>query len=643
MLDWFEFEEMVGRRWHRWASRASSYPHHPEAAVDLASVRDCLATCFRAHGGEPGLALDALQPQASGHRLSWRQRLGLDSEYLEMPRRDDEYVVLPAALDCFPDAELNRQAYFWLVAYLAYVPRLPQASDPLQADVLFLHAVKRTVAAIGRELPAMAQRYRRLGEALLDTRPVRSLPAREDDIERVIRALLGARRPQTGAAARLHEMLQDRDIQVDAISAPRGYRSFLPVPIWGSAVSRTSAPSGEREHDDAAGEAAPEDSQGARKRAERRNLDQTERDDPLLINIFEKVLSWTEMVNVNRHVEDDDPEEARQAAEQMDELALNDSDRETSTRLRMALDVDPEAVDEQPLRAELTYPEWHYRRGAYLPDHCTVIAGLAAEQGEAWQADAAARRRIARIRRQFEALRPRRERLRAQLDGSELDTDAVVRRRCDLAAGGDGSDRVYALTREQGRDLAVALLVDVSLSTEAWMEDRRVLDIEKEALLALVHGLDACGDDHAVYTFSSQRRQRVWVDAVKRFDERLGDTVERRIQALKPGRYTRMGAALRHVTAELAARGNQHRLLLVLTDGKPNDSDHYEGRFALEDTRRAVLEARSQGLAVFGATIDDQARDYFPYLFGPGGYAIVRNPAALPSALPGIYRHLVAG
>jgi nitric oxide reductase NorD protein len=110
---------------------------------------------------------------------------------------------------------------------------------------------------------------------------------------------------------------------------------------------------------------------------------------------------------------------------------------------------------------------------------------------------------------------------------------------------------------------------------------------------------------------------------------------------MKPGYYTRMGAGLRHAARELAAQPQRRRLLLVLTDGKPNDVDHYEGRFGIEDTRKAVQEARRLGLAVFAVTVDAQARDYIPTLFGRNGFAMVDKVARLPVALPAIYRHLV--
>jgi nitric oxide reductase NorD protein len=149
----------------------------------------------------------------------------------------------------------------------------------------------------------------------------------------------------------------------------------------------------------------------------------------------------------------------------------------------------------------------------------------------------------------------------------------------------------------------------------------------------------SCGDSVALYAFSSLRKERVFVDVCKSFDEPFG--LRARIAALKPGFYTRLGAAMRHASFRLGERPNARKLLLVITDGKPNDLDHYEGRFGVEDTRRAAQEARRRGQAVFCVAIDAQAQSYLPHLFGPAGFSIVSKPEKLSSALPAIYRHLV--
>jgi len=635
MLDFLELEETVGQLWHRLVGRAATYPHYPELGVSLDEVRGYLAVVFRGLGGEAGVQIAGTAARASSHRLNFFQRLGVTEERLEQPGRDAATLFLPPRIDLFPSATLNRALYLWLAAYFAHVSLEPiREADPLRRDLLVLRRVKETVAAVLAACPGLRATYNELCTAMRESRPQRALPAMENGIEQIVLALLG------DDSARLPPQWSSETGDFALLAAPAGYQPFLPVPLWGDTWLREAAmPNHTGDEPSAPGDLAASDT---RKRfAARREADQAQRSDPFVLNRFEKILAMAEMVNVNRPSDDHEDENAEKALDEMEEIPLSSHKGKPATRLKFDLDLPPEAVDTTSLTADLTYPEWDYTRKAYLPNHCHVLAAQAMEQGEAWEADEESRRRIRRVRRQFEALRPKHEILRAQPDGEELDIDALVRARSDLLSGGSGSERVHLASRRQAHNLAVTLLVDVSLSTDAWVDNRRVLDVEKEALLVLAHGLAACGDSHSIMTFTSRRRSWVRVETVKDFDEPLSPAVVRRISALKPGYYTRIGTGIRHATAKLSERPNRQKLLLVLTDGKPNDIDYYEGRFGIEDTRRAVIEARRAGVTVFGVTVDREAQSYFPTLFGRGGYAIVGEVAKLPSALPAIYRHLV--
>ncbi|MFN2338522.1 MAG: nitric oxide reductase activation protein NorD [Gammaproteobacteria bacterium] len=644
MFQFLEVEEFVGRYWHRWAAGAASYPRHPQAAVSLDELRHVLGVFFRASGGEKGLEVAAIVARSSAHRLSLRQRLGLDDEAVDLARRDEENLLLPPRIDLFPDRTLNRDLYFWLTAFLAVARRPESHGDPLRHDIARLRQAVQARDAALAQFPGLKERHARLCRALLMVRPKRHLPSMEAVVEETIRSLLGDDQPLSPQGRALLDVVISRDTgSLDAYRAARDYRPPLPVPLWGQVVALGTGKGREAEDEaeEGGGAGSPQSASEGKRQAERRHQDQSERDDPLVLNRFEKMLSWTEMVNLNRLVEDEEHEEAKRAAEQIEEITISPHKRRAATRLKVDLDLPPDEVVGGRLQGTHTYPEWNHRKQAYLPDHCVVHTDVQSEEGDDWVPDEETRRRIRRVRREFEALRPRREVLRAQIDGNELDTDALIRSRCDLAATGETRDRFYLSTRQQARDLAVSILVDVSLSTDAWLDDRRVLDVEKEALLVLGHGLAGCGDDYAIHCFTSHRRHRVWVNVLKEFDEPMSDRVGRRIAALKPGHYTRMGPAIRHVTAELARRPNRYRLLLVLTDGKPNDTDYYEGRYGIEDTRKAVIEARRQEVRVFGVTIDREARQYIPHLFGRGSYAIVNRPEHLAMALPGIYRQII--
>lgn len=631
MLDFLELEETVGRAWHRLAGDTRTWPRYPQAVVTLEEMLPVLSVCFRGFGGERTVQLVPARAKTSQHRLKLRQRLGLGEEKLVHPARDEASVMLPPVLDLMPEPALNRDLYVWLAAAMAVMPLKPVTeTDPLRADLALLQSASDLEARVLQAFPGLAERYRRLCSALLSERRRGSLPRveglLEDRIIDLLRHGAGLAPLSTGGEFPLQ--------------APAGYLPILPVPLWPQALIRDEW-HGREDRDEPIGQGRRE-AQAAGRHVATREKDSAIKGErsPFILNRFEKILAMAEMVNVDRPGDDSDDHDSA-AADELDEMMLGERKGRPSARFRFDLDLPPEARVHSALEADLTYPEWDYRRGIYLKDHCRVIAAPASEHSSPMVPSEDMKALTRRVRRQFEAMRPRHELLRAQVDGVDLDLDAVVRSRTELAASGECSDRIHLASRPQVHDLAVTLLVDVSLSTDAWFNDRRVLDVEKEALLVLAEGLSACGDTHSILSFTSRRRDWVRLETIKDFDEPMSAAVRNRIAALKPGYYTRMGAAVRHATAKLAERPNRKHLLLVLTDGKPNDVDHYEGRFALEDTRRAVSEARRRGVHVFGVTVDQEAKTYVPAVFGHHGYAVVPDIRRLPAALPQIYRALV--
>ena len=179
------------------------------------------------------------------------------------------------------------------------------------------------------------------------------------------------------------------------------------------------------------------------------------------------------------------------------------------------------------------------------------------------------------------------------------------------------------------------------MSTDAHLNNQhRVIEVIIDSLLLFGEALSAVGDHFALYGFSSLRRQQVRMLELKTFAQRYSDDTRGRIQALKPGYYTRMGAAIRQATKQLEQCKQRRKLLLLVTDGKPNDIDLYEGRYGVEDTREAVMEARAKGLLPFCITIDQEAGDYLPYMFGANGFTLIHQPEQLPTRLPQLYRLL---
>lgn len=303
-------------------------------------------------------------------------------------------------------------------------------------------------------------------------------------------------------------------------------------------------------------------------------------------------------------------------------------------------------VDAVPRQGDqrIEYPEWDWRAGGYRSPGATVRLLEAAAAPQEWTERTLAQRQgmLREIRRRFELLRAQRSRLRNQLDGDDIDLQAWLDGQADWHAGLSMTQRLYQRDWRSRRDMALMLLIDVSGSTDSWIAaERRVIDVAREALLLVCVALEGMAEPYSVLAFSGEGRQGVTVRGVKRFDERYGVEVAQRIAGLEPERSTRAGAALRHATAVLMREPAEHRLLLLLSDGKPNDVDEYEGRYGVEDMRQAVTEAKLQGVRPFCLTIDRHAASYLPAIFGPHHYALLPRAELLPTVLLGWLRRLV--
>lgn len=637
----WEPEETVGKLWHAFASRLDAPEVHHGAAVGLSEVGGRLAVLFRGLGGNHNVELRPVSEEVSRHRLSFLRRLGTEVETVPRASFDGEILRLPASLAVFPTREANAALYIWLTSLAANAPSYTVETDPLRADLQVLRAIGQMVRETLLHAPGLNELYSVLSHGSLLQRPAASLPRWEANLEALVRHMLGDPAELSIEVQKVQNALESGDIS--EFEAPRGYRPFRPVPVWPDLREVVFSCGDEVENRETDG--TPEEAGDKTLRARRRKSDQAERHDSLILHKFEAILSWAEFLNLNRRVDDDDNDDAKKAADDQDEIGLGQISKSPATRLKLHLDLAPEDVDRERLSGKILYPEWDTRSGRYLPDHVCVLTSVADADpdNDVAAKDPRAARRIRSVKKQFEALRPGRVTTRGHMEGDRLDMDTAVRSEVERIASGSGNDRIWLQTRPEARDLAVSILLDVSRSTESAVTGRAVIDIEREALTALAWGLNACGDDFAINAFSSLKRHRVYLQSCKRFDEPMSAKVEHRISGLRPGFYTRLGAALRHTSSELAEQSRKRKLLLVITDGKPNDLDHYEGRHGIEDTRMAVREARRAGQSVFGVTIDKTGKSWFPRLFGQGGFAVIPHPDKLTQALPEIYRQLIGG
>ena len=293
--------------------------------------------------------------------------------------------------------------------------------------------------------------------------------------------------------------------------------------------------------------------------------------------------------------------------------------------------------------AALRYDEWDYRRQDYRKDWCHLyeVAGEAGELGWVGATTRKHARLIKQIRRRFEALRGEERWLRHQIEGSEIDLDAVVDALAEFrATGGRGEieSRLFCERQRLDRSLAVAFMVDMSGSTKGWVNDA-----EREALVMLCEAIETLGDAYAIFGFSGWTHRRCDLYRIKHFDEAYGAAVKARIAGIEARDYTRMGPPIRHITQALAKRPERHKLLITLSDGRPDDyGDEYRGRYGIEDTRRALQEARRTGVRSYCITVDRHAADYLPELYGSAHYSVLADPRSLPLRVAQVYRRLVS-
>lgn len=325
------------------------------------------------------------------------------------------------------------------------------------------------------------------------------------------------------------------------------------------------------------------------------------------------------------------------------------------------------------------YDEWDFRAGDYRPRWCRLTETVLAE-GEADFYEATVREKatlVAQTRRQFELLRPEMFRkIKRLYDGEEYDLDLAIEYIAERRAGAAANDKIYWRRNKVERDVAVALLLDMSASTDEEIERRkpayeddfdddprrylswwasrrahdmlspakRIIDVEKESIVLLIQALETIGDSYGIYGFSGYGRDNVEYYVIKDIAESFGDRIKNRIDKITPIRSTRMGPAIRHTTTKLMESDARVKILFLVSDGRPQDHgygrDRTEKEYAIHDTKMALTEAKRRGVTPFALTVDRNGHDYLGQMCQDMGYEVLADVEALPGRLPTLYRKL---
>jgi hypothetical protein len=292
------------------------------------------------------------------------------------------------------------------------------------------------------------------------------------------------------------------------------------------------------------------------------------------------------------------------------------------------------------------YPEWDYRENRYKRNWSWVQEKRLAESNmaETNRLMNQYSNALKRLKKAIQSQKPTRmaPKLR-QFDGDDMDLNAVVSYVAEKRAGRSPKADIYRRREMRQREVAVTLLADMSTSIMQHLPEGggRLVDRVRAGVLLFAESMEEVGDSYSIAGFCSKYRDNVSYYNIKGFDEPLSQDVRSQIGGMSGRLATRMGAAIRHATASFEGIESRRRLLLILSDGRPEDyDDGGDRRYLHEDTRMAVKEAVSKGVHPFCITVDTMANQYLPQIFGTGHYLVLDHINSLPNKLPEIYFRL---
>ncbi|WP_419773478.1 nitric oxide reductase activation protein NorD [Halarcobacter sp.] len=368
-------------------------------------------------------------------------------------------------------------------------------------------------------------------------------------------------------------------------------------------------------------------------------IDDKSKTDGLLVFLPEGLMSILERVNVDRSEDDSFDENALFNAQDLDEITIGRKKANLNARIKMDLDIENATIEEYPIKSNFSLDEWDYKKQKYL-ENFVNINPIFTKNIKAIKLPTRLKKITNQVQHELDLMQLDKIK-RSNLDcGDEINLNTWIDYKSSKNKNLD-KQNFFESFQKNTRDMSTLILADTSLSTEAGISSElRVIDMIKDGLIVFSEALERLQDNFSIYAFSSLKNKDVKFHLIKNFQEKYNDTIRGRIDYIKPGYYTRLGAAIRQSTKILETQKTKNRLLLIISDGKPNDVDKYDGRYGIEDTKKAINEVKAKGIVPFCITIDLEAKSYLTYLFGKNGFTVIRNVKKLPKILPEIYMNL---
>ncbi|MFV0541996.1 MAG: nitric oxide reductase activation protein NorD [Aestuariibaculum sp.] len=300
-----------------------------------------------------------------------------------------------------------------------------------------------------------------------------------------------------------------------------------------------------------------------------------------------------------------------------------------------------ESVETQPETRAITYDEWDYKKRAYKPDFCKVFPQTLTETTANYYKDTLRENAstLMGLRKMLTSVNNKYQQQRRQVQGDNFDLDALTDLYVDVHTGHTPSEKIYISKRKKEKDLSILILLDVSLSSDGYAAGNRVIDVEKQASIIFGEILNEFNVDFAIDGFYSKTRNYSTYLTLKDFDDSW-DKSKHRIGAAQPQGYTRIGTALRHAGALLDKRDSKNKWVILISDGKPNDYDKYEGKYGINDVKQALRELNQRNINSYALAIEAEAKYYLPQMFGQNHYQILTTPVELLTSLVKLYEKI---
>ena len=374
-------------------------------------------------------------------------------------------------------------------------------------------------------------------------------------------------------------------------------------------------------------------------------IDQKQMDDAVLQHQFEKVETAEEFGGNFRDMDGDD--ELDEHSNALEELNMKYTVRvdDTAHSVYQAEFIEnttiAESVENDTSGYHLTYDEWDYATRSYKEDFCKVYpkTNLKADVGYYKKTISKNNSTLTGLRKMLTTVNNKFQQQRRQTQGEEFDIDAITDLFVDVHSGHTPSEKIYLSKRKKEKDLSILLLLDISLSSDGYAAGNRVIDVEKEVSILFGEILNEFNIDFSIDCFYSKTRNHSTYLTIKGFDEDW-NKAKFKVGAIEPNGYTRIGAALRHSGSLLDKRDTKNKWVVLISDGKPNDYDKYEGKYGVNDVKQALRELNERQINSYALAIEAQAKYYLPQMFGQNHYQILTTPVELLQSLVKLYEKI---